>query len=136
MFIQNTRVLIHVPLFVLCQIICVNNYSSNSVSPILHWCDLKHLEYGFIVYKSASIGRTIHTLLKLFLFQKLLPPTTMSLDKATLDTLNTMFNTAFNKHRSDIEAKITTPINTITKNNTENTEEIKNSISGLTQKIT
>ena len=58
----------------------------------------------------------------------------MSVDKATLDAMTTIFNTAFDKQRNDIEAKIKTQINTITKNNTENTEEIKKSISGLTQK--
>ena len=60
----------------------------------------------------------------------------MSLDKVTLDSPNTIFNTAFDKHHNEIKANITTQINTITKSNTESTEAIKQSISGLTQKIT
>ena len=54
------------------------------------------------------------------------------MDKATLDSINTIFNTAFGKHMSEIEAKI----NTITQANKESTEQILQTITGLSQKIT
>ena len=49
----------------------------------------------------------------------------MSLDQATLDKFESMIKTAFDKQSTDIEAKITAQINNITKNNNENTEQIK-----------
>ena len=55
------------------------------------------------------------------------------MDKATLDSINTIFDTAFGtafgKHMSEIEAKI----NTITQANKESTEKITQKITGLTQ---
>ena len=54
------------------------------------------------------------------------------MDKATLDSINTIFNTAFGKHMSEIEAKI----NTITQANKESTEQITQTITGLKQTIT
>ena len=59
----------------------------------------------------------------------------MALDQATLNQIQNILTTTLDKHTTDIEAKITAQINNINKNNTENTEQIKQSISGLTQKI-
>ena len=54
------------------------------------------------------------------------------MDKATLDSLNTIFNTAFGKHMTEIEAKF----NIMTQANKESTEQITQTITGLKQTIT
>ena len=59
----------------------------------------------------------------------------MALDQAALNQIQNILTTTLDKHTTDMEAKITAQINNINKNNTENTEQIKQSISGLTQKI-
>ena len=59
----------------------------------------------------------------------------MALDQAALNQIQSMLTKTIDKHTTDLEAKLTAQINNINKNNTENTEQIKQSISGLTQKI-
>ena len=59
----------------------------------------------------------------------------MALDQAALNQIQNMLTITLDKHTTEMEAKLTAQINNINKNNTENTEQIKQSISGLTQKI-
>ena len=59
----------------------------------------------------------------------------MALDQAAINQIQSIITKTIDQHTTNLKAELTAQSNNINKNNTENTEQIKQSITGLTQKI-